>query len=180
MIATAACALIGAAEGAGAVSTNELAGRLDAKALVLQPADVRGLLGGRFVYSGQILYGMTTGYERNFVFRGGKDELSIADGAWLFDSAGGAVNGFTTQKSVLLDLGLHRLRLTTRVGQQTCLYGKVRKGPNFHDATYVMLWRHGRVVAQLSVLGTGSAGGPSVALALAQKQEARIAHALAG
>jgi hypothetical protein len=162
------------------VSTNEQAGRLNAKALVLQPADVEAVLGGRFIYSGQVLYGMTTGYQRNFISRGGKDAFSLSDGAWLFDTAGGAADGFMAQKSVLLDLGLHRLRLTTRVGEQTCLYGKVRKDPNFRDTTYVMLWRHGRVVAQLSLLRTGRVDGPSAALALAPRQEARIVHALAG
>lgn len=164
----------------------------DPKSLVLRQSDLPAgfqRVSGRYVSNAQAnresqvkkdyaRLGRLRGYEATFEKRGARGILFVSAAASTYKTAAGAHESFTiTEKAVAASRAprFRRLSLTARIGDEARLYKTTATESGVKFDVFSLAWRSGEVLSV--VLGSAVAGTakPSAVVALAQRQQARIA-----
>jgi hypothetical protein len=170
--------------------------RTDAKVMVLQLSDLPagfGLQDGAYISNAQLMkrtstrkdfrgLGRLTGYDVTYAKRGVAGVLGVDAFASIYRSEKGAHDSFLVsmagaQKKA--GSSFKQLSAEERLGSEARLFLATTTEGGMKVDFYTVAWRHGPVFAE--VMGGGLSGkvDPAQVIALAQKQELRIAKALA-
>jgi hypothetical protein len=169
--------------------------RLDARTMVLQPADLPTGFGharGQYVSNAQLeqqsevtkdyaRLGRLTGYDVSYARRAPSGVLGLQSFASLYRSSAGAHDSFLLSVAGARRQGGHAFRtlpVRTPLGSEARVFVVTTMQSGVKLDYLTVAWHHGRVFAE--VMGGGLSGTfePAALVALAVKQEARISSAL--
>jgi hypothetical protein len=167
---------------------------VDTKRMVLQLADVpTGFerTKGRYVSNQQAAkespgknyakLGRLTGYEADFKRSGSRivGVLLITSSASVYKTARGASASLAASKQSARKARppFRRLSLRTRLGNEAAMYVTTTRENGFKVEVYSIVWRSRNIFAAIIVGAFASTADPTQAVALAQKQQRRIAAA---
>jgi hypothetical protein len=123
-------------------------------------------------------WGRRSGYERNFgkLGRSGQEEVAVTSTASVYATSAGAAE--SQRDAVLLCKsgvsGLRGMRLARPVGSQAFMCARLMTSQGTEVQTYVIGWRRGPIKAVVVTAGLVGKISPSLVLALARKQDARL------
>jgi ABC-type amino acid transport substrate-binding protein len=169
--------------------------RVDARTMVLQPADLPTGFGhaqGGYVSNAKLQQqsevvkdyaklGRLTGYDVSYARPAASGVLGLDSFASLYRSSAGAHSSFLQSVAGARRQGgaaFRSLPVPTPLGSETRLYLVTTMQSGLKVDYYTVAWRHGRVFAEVMGGGVSGTFEPAELVALAAKQEARISSAL--
>lgn len=179
----------------GALATPALAGTPDTKRLVLQAADVPtafALSKARYVSNPQAIaidarlkvdynvLGRIRGYEVTYNRNAATGLIEIGSKASTYTATSGAHKAFVVVAEALRDVTsprFHLLAVGAPLGDESRAFKATRTDKGISLDIFVVYWRTGRVTATTLALSSAGSVDAAKVLALARKQQHRIAAA---